>query len=292
MSEVYLERPDLFKPSLLQPLAGQRAKFLLKIGQLAEQESDYQPSIAVLVRTKDDIRGLEGFIKHIEHERKNYRGRIDIVVVDTESNDGTRELAKRAGATLVNIKQSDFTYPKSLNLGLEVVKDDVVAVVVTVGHAGLALSNALKGAVRHFSDKDVAGVWSKPITNSNASPTEKFFSIKADLPRLLMPYKVGVHEQKQITMGTMGATNCVVRMSVWREHKFDDSYARGGEDTAWARKVINKYKIIYDPIITVHHSHGLNFINAYKQYKHWHEVYSGPGKFSRKDILSRRPDME
>src|SRR5581483_3735253 len=113
-----LELPELFDDFWFPYFSRRQRRAILNAAQDGSIDSAYQPNLAVMVRTKNDKNGLGKIIKHIEEERKVYAGRIDLIVVDTESADGTVELAKRAGAQIVPLKQKEFSYPKSINMGL------------------------------------------------------------------------------------------------------------------------------------------------------------------------------
>src|SRR5262245_31336526 len=112
MSKPRLERPDLFKITKRLQTAG---NLLLARANEAAQDSSYQPPTAVLIRTKNDAVGLERILKHIDRARQSYKGRIDVIVADTESTDNTISLAKAFGATIIPIQQINFSYPATLN---------------------------------------------------------------------------------------------------------------------------------------------------------------------------------
>jgi len=285
-----LERPELFKSFRFRRSARRIEKALLLAGKAAEA-SDYQPNIAVVVRTKNDRAGLQKTIDHINKERQGYHGRIDLIVVDTESTDGTAELAKKAGATLVQIQQKDFNYPKGINLGLEKAKNDVEAVFITVGHAQLALSNCLQAGARHFKDQKVVGVYTDQTPNDNASFWEQVLFLFT--PRLQRRMAAGLHRTPKLHIGAMQATGCMVRLSAWREQKFDEAYGHGGEDYIWAAWALGRgYSLIYDPAVAVHHSHRLGLINLLRQIKYWITAIRAPGDFDHKKLSKHRPDLK
>src|SRR5688500_16497293 len=92
MSEVYLERPELFEQTASQPSIAELGRLLLASGQAVEADS-YQPNVAVLVRTKNDELGLERVMQQVARQQESYDGRIDVVVIDTESEDKTQDVA-------------------------------------------------------------------------------------------------------------------------------------------------------------------------------------------------------
>ena len=93
----------------------------------------------------------------------------------------------------------------------------------------------------------------------------------------------------------MGATNAVIRKEAWQElGKFDEQYQNGGEDTKLAEKMLeNGLRIIREPLVAVHHSHGLGLINYARQLKAWSKMVKGDtSQFDRQDLQRRRPDLD
>ncbi len=288
-SPTRLNKPELFKRF---PYGFVRLlpKLMLRAANQAAADNGYQPNIAVVVRTRNDRPGLEKIIKHIKNEQQHYKGRIDLIVVDTESTDGTAEAAAKSGASLVKIKQANFNYPKGINLGLAAAKPDVEAAFVTVGHAEPALSNCLAAGARHFADQQVAGVYSDYLPDSNASFWERltyFFNLG-----IVIRMRHGAHETSKTHGGIMQAVCCFVRISAWHKYPFDEAYGHGGEDVEWARQAFkNGHLLIYDPAVAVYHSHGLGLRNYLHQVRHWAYIYRHPGEFDTKKIHAHRPDL-
>lgn len=289
-SQVKLKHSKIFDDFWFPYFSRRQRKAILKAANQALSDSDYQPNIAVMVRTKNDRGNLSQFIKHISEEKQNYKGRIDLVVVDTESSDGTLELAKEAGATLVRLAQKEFSYPKSINLGLEAVKTDVEAAFITVGHALPTASNALRAAARHFKDPAVVAVYADAVPHQNATWIEKsLFYLTPNINRRL---KKGAHRTPRIHGGLTQATNCMVQMKAWRKHKFDEAYGHGGEDLAWGRWALKAgHSLIYEPALAVHHSHGLGFINFARQVRYWIYIALRKGDFKHEKVTKYRPDL-
>lgn len=279
-------KPELFKKrKALGSNPATAAGLLLKHATDAQKRFVFEPPIAVLIRTKNDEQNVTLLLNYIQQVRRSYKGRIDVVVVDTESQDKTIILAKEFGATVVPILQKDFTYPKGINLGLQAVKPDVVAAFITVGHALPVLDVCLKAGVWHFNDPAVVGVYGQVLPNTNASFGESLYWGKSQ-------FRTAARPIVQSKMGVMGATNCMVRMESWLQQPFDQAYAMGGEDTAWADWALNNgHKIIFEPLLSVHHSHGLGPLKLLKQHAHWRQVSKQAVAFDQNNIRSRRPDL-
>src|SRR5437588_498345 len=73
-----------------------------------------QKDISLVIRTRNERDNLAHLLELIQEQTIQPQ----IVVVDNESNDGTRQLAVEHGATVVDIETNQFTYPKASNLGV------------------------------------------------------------------------------------------------------------------------------------------------------------------------------
>lgn len=278
---------DLFYPQYLEAsLGGEQAINLLeaRVAEVATEESEADGApVSVLVRTRNDAENIENIWGEILLQR--HSGDVELVVVDTESNDGTAEIARRNGATVVSIAQADFTYPKALNMGFEAASYNTVF--MTVGHANLSNPFLLRAATRHIAS-DIAGGAGSALVNANASRTERLtytLSVLSQLRSLQYSKKAG--------MGALQATGAVVAREAWRElGGFDERFAAGGEDADMARRIIEAgYKIVRDPALSTHHTHGLGPIDSARQMLHWQSVFKGPAEFDEASVLRRRPDL-
>jgi GT2 family glycosyltransferase len=94
-------------------------------------------------------------------------------------------------------------------------------------------------------------------------------------------------------MGVLGATGAMIAKSAWDAlGGFDDRYQTGGEDTALANSMLQGgYRVVQEPALTVHHSHGLGLRDSVKQYKHQLQILKAPRQFDRQALLKRRPDL-
>jgi GT2 family glycosyltransferase len=94
-------------------------------------------------------------------------------------------------------------------------------------------------------------------------------------------------------MGTLAATGAMLSKRVWQElGRFDLRYETGGEDTALAKTMLERgYEIVFEPALTVHHSHGLGLRDTVKEQLHQMQTVRAPRQFNRQELLARRPDL-
>lgn len=236
-------------------------------------------AITVLIRTRNDEDNIATLLEEIKNQ--DTKAKIEIIVVDTESTDKTREIARRYGAKIVPITQKEFTYPKSLNLGFEAASHD--AVFCVVGHTNLASPETLPAAIQQI-ESGAAGAYGKQLINRNATRTERIIH---------MP-KIRPHAPIKETYAGVLSGNCsVVSKKVWKElGGFSEDYAHGGEDTELAKRMLEAgYMVVFDPALSTHHTHGLGPIDVARQFKHWAQILHGPGRFDTVEVLKRRPDL-
>lgn len=241
--------------------------------------------LTVAIRTINEADLLEGFFE--DFDRQEHANDVEVIVVDNESTDRTPEVARYFGATVISLARDEFTYPRSMNMAMIAASHD--AVFLTVGHARLSNDQTFKFNLGQMASEggNVAGAYTPHLPNANASLAEKLVSIGNRL--FVEPKKI-----KKAGMGVLGATNALIDKQVWKElGRFDERYETGGEDTALAKAMIEAgYDIVTDPILAVHHSHGLGPINYLRQAKRWQRSLKGPEKFDRPALIKSRPDLK
>lgn len=278
----HLLHPELFEQIPL--MGGVIASELERAASVASNNLlGLDNNVSVVIRTLNEKARLEGLLQGIQSQV--FAGEVEVIVVDNESTDGTRDMAKSFGAEIVTIPRGEFTYPRSMNLGMEAASHPDVF--LTVGHARLSNNQLLRAGVKHLDDPNVGGVHSLTLPNDNASSVEKTIAIGT--PLILRP----AHQVKKAGMGVMGATNAIFSKSAWEDlGKFDERYEDGGEDTALAAKMLaNGLKIIFEPALAVHHTHGLGAMDSLRQFRQWQRMLKGPNELDFQKLAARRPDI-
>jgi cellulose synthase/poly-beta-1,6-N-acetylglucosamine synthase-like glycosyltransferase len=262
------------------------ARFLhQRISETFVDDPDNDPRVSVVVRAYNEANQLERLFGDID--RQLYSSSVEVVVVDNGSSDNTAQLAKYYGAEVVTLPQADFSYPKSLNLGMEAANNDVVF--VTVAHANLSNVHSLHAGARHFNKNDnTAGAYGVNLPNEGASRFERWRTMVDNNLFLARPAR----RVKEAAVGVLSATGSMIAKPVWRElGRFDERYGHGGEDLALARMMLkNGYSVVQEPALTVHHSHPLGLADSIRQLRHWGQTLE-PKEFDRQDLLRRRPDL-
>lgn len=281
----YLLHPNLIG---LIPLGDSLTTRLLnrRIDETLTDDPAKDPRLSVVIRVFNEAAKLEKLFEDIDEQQ--YASEIEVIVVDNGSSDRSPEVAKHYGAELVRLAQSDFTYPKSLNLGVEAASHAVVF--VTVAHVRLSSGYNLHAGARHFGkSKDVAGAYGVVLPNEGASFVERWGALTGMnqwLARAARP-------ARRTGPGLLSATGAMISKAAWQElGGFDNRYQAGGEDTALGKLMLKSgYRIIQEPALTVHHSHGLGLKDSVKQGIHQLQILGEPKEFDKKKLLARRPDL-
>src|SRR5882762_9506803 len=200
MSE--LLHPELFEGVVL----GAKMASILDQRASEARYSSTHP-LSLIIRTRNDIDNIEPLFEEISAQE--YDGEVEVLLVDTESTDGTRQLAKKLGAEIVSITQDEFTYPLGLNRGMEAASYD--AVFVTVGHANLSNKQTLSAVGKHIADESVGGAYGLVLPNANVSWVER------SLAAVVLPKLKPANSILKANMGVFAATGAMVRKSAWQE---------------------------------------------------------------------------
>ena len=71
--------------------------------------------VSIVIRARNEAASIGKVIDAI-HEQ-NFNGEFEVIVVDTDSTDGTADIAKSKNARIVPITPQKFTWGRARNLG-------------------------------------------------------------------------------------------------------------------------------------------------------------------------------
>ena len=118
-------------------------------------------SVSIVIRNRNEGHLLKKVLHALELQRFP---KPEIVLVDNESTDGSREIASQYGAKILNISTSDFSYGRALNLGIQSTTGSII--VLLSAHSLPMGRDFPREAVAPFEDPKVAAVRCIMVTNS------------------------------------------------------------------------------------------------------------------------------
>jgi rhamnosyltransferase len=218
--------------------------------------------ISVVIPVRDGGVDLGRCLDGIARQRIDEE--VETVVVDTDSRDGSRELARSRGARVLEVGPSGFGHGATRNLAAAEAKGDLLVFTTQDAYAADAswlarLSEPLRG------DESLAGVYGRQIAHEGASPPEVFF---LDFLYGLEPRVQRAESETELSLRTtlFSNVNSAIRRDVWERFPFADDVFFG-EDQDWARRVLLAgLGIRYEPEAAVRHSHPYTVTSAFKRF--------------------------
>jgi glycosyltransferase involved in cell wall biosynthesis len=214
-------------------------------------------SVSIVLRTKNEGQVIGKTLNLIRNQV--YKSVPEIIIVDSGSSDDTVAIAKgQPNLRLIQISPDEFSYGKSLNMGVATAAGDLV--VTLSAHAFPCEVSWLRKLLKHFDDSTVAGVYGRQLPHENAWPCVKrdYGEFYGDELRIQTDPDNTLHHR-------FSNAAAAIRKSFWRQYPFNEklSYC---EDTEWARAMLRLgLKIVYDPSAAVYHSHNESLRNVYRR---------------------------
>ena len=176
------------------------------------------PSCSVVIRAFNEEKHLGALLNAIGRQTLQD---VDIVLVDSGSTDETLAIAGRYPVRVLHIQPQDFTFGRSLNMGIEATRGEIV--VLASAHVRALADDWLEQLIAPFADAQVAMSYGKQRggAGSKFSEDRHFRNWFPDVSHL------------QTDKPFCNNANAALRKSLWKEHPFDEELT-GLEDIAWA----------------------------------------------------------
>ena len=202
-------------------------------------------TISIFIRAKNEADELGKTLLEINRQE---RKPLEIVVLDNDSKDETREIASRCGARVEKLSDSQFSYGRALNQSLKHTKGEII--VFLSAHSPPCHTKWLEELVRPIEKRVVEVTFGRQIPISGVNVFEEWF-VRRAFPGKLNSFLEMMSLQKvEFSNGNAALTRTLLEKHPFRE---DLSFA---EDVEWSDQVENQGILIeYCPRAAVHHSH-------------------------------------
>ena len=197
---------------------------------------------SIIIRTYNEQCYLNELISMLKRQRCRLV-EFEIIIVDSGSTDETLTIAKQHGCRITHIEKEQFTYGRSLNIGCDFAKGDLL--VFISGHCIPVDEDWLDELCQPLIDGVISYGYGRQVGKgttkySESRHFEKWFPVYSKSP------------QEGYFCNN---ANAVVTRKVWEQYRFNEELT-GLEDMYLAKQLVDaEMKIGYISSATVYHIH-------------------------------------
>lgn len=216
-------------------------------------KSNAFPLCSIVIRAYNEARHIARLLEGIRHQ--TYPN-LEIILVDSGSTDDTIAIASSYGAKIVRIPADEFTFGRSLNLGINKAQGEWI--VIASAHVYPVYPDWVERLVSPFSEARIGLTYGKQRGNedSHFSEAQIFTQWYPDQSCSNQPHPF------------CNNANAAIRRTLWEKHAYDETLT-GLEDLEWAKWAMEQgYAIAYvaeAEVIHVHHENPRSVYNRYRR---------------------------
>jgi len=210
------------------------------------------PICSIVIRAFNEEKHLSKLLDGIRHQTiKN----IQIILVDSGSSDNTVSIAEKYDVHIVTIQPHEFTFGRSLNLGISHAQADFV--VFASAHVYPIYPDWIERLLEPFEDDKVAISYGK----QRGMETTQFSE-----------HRIFDHWFPDVSTNNQGHpfcnnANAAIRRKIWENHAYNETLP-GLEDLAWAKWAHEQgHRIAYVADAEIIHVHNESWRNIFNRYR-------------------------
>ncbi len=208
---------------------------------------------SLVIRAYNEARHLPRLLEGV---RQQTIKDVELILVDSGSMDDTVKIAESYGAKIVHIQPADFTFGRSLNLGMAAATRELVA--IASAHVYPVYPDWLERLLEPFADSSLGLSYGKQRGMDTTKYSEH---------QIFARWFPETSERRQNHPFCNNA-NAAVRKSAWEKHPYDETLT-GLEDLAWGVWAQSQgYGISYiaeAEIIHIHNETPKGVFNRYRR---------------------------
>lgn len=212
-----------------------------------------KPVCSIIIRAYNEEKHIGKLLEGIFHQSLD---RIQVILVDSGSTDATVEIASQFPVEIIHIQPQDFTFGRSINMGVSAADADYV--VFASAHVYPVYPDWLERLLEPFDDDLVALAYGKQRGNENSKFSEQMIFSH------WFPEETNLNQDHPFNNNA----NAAIRRSCWLQRPYDEKLP-GLEDLDWARWAIEQgFRIAYvaeAEIVHVHQETWQGIRNRYQR---------------------------
>ncbi len=194
-------------------------------------------------------------VRLLEGIKQQTISNVEVILVDSGSTDSTVSIAESFGAKVVHIPSAEFTFGRSLNLGIKSANREFI--VIASAHVYPVYPDWLETLLKPFQDERVALAYGKQRGYEGSKYSEH---------QIFHQWYTDASNFDQITVFCNNA-NAAIRKSLWDIHPYDETLT-GLEDLEWAKWAKGQgYRIAYTAEAEIVHVHNETPRGVYNRYR-------------------------
>jgi len=210
------------------------------------------PVCSIVIRAYNEEAHIGRLLTGISHQTLK---EVQVILVDSGSQDATAQIASQYGAQIVNIAPHEFTFGRSLNMGIEQAKADFV--VMASAHVYPVYPDWLEQLLKPFESGRVALTYGKQRGSETTAFSEH------QIFKTWFPDHADLHQATPFCNNA----NAAIRREMWEQNRYDDSLP-GLEDLAWGQWAFEQnYALSYVPEAEVIHVHNESTGGIFNRYR-------------------------
>jgi rhamnosyltransferase len=188
-----------------------------------------------------------------------------VLIIDSSSSDGTKDLVRTSGFKLHIITKSEFNHGATRQLALEVMKEAEVFVYLTQD-AALAEPSSIQKLLEAFADPLVAACYGRQLPKLNAGAMETHARL-FNYPNISCIRNLNNRKDKGIkSIFLSNSFSAYRREALMDVGGFPEDVIFGEDTVVTGRFHINGWKTAYVAEATVYHSHSYSFMQEFRRY--------------------------
>ena len=210
--------------------------------------------VSIVIRTLNEERFLGDLLKQITKQRKDNFS-VEVVVVDSGSEDDTINIAKSFNTKITHIQKNDFTFGRSLNIGSSVAQGEIL--IYVSGHCIPRDENWIINLISPIREGIAGYTYGGQLGVEQTKFSEK---------QIFRKYYPEKSEESQKGYFCNNA-NSALKKEIWSNFKFNENLT-GLEDMELAKRFTEEGgKILYVSEASVFHIHNESYTQIRRRFE-------------------------